>query len=116
MKDKRETSLSNHKELFSNCTSIDYICRFSIGNYTDILNYWIYSSYYKYLRKSFYETKYKSETNIQKRLAFAKTFVNKPAEFWNNVIFPNESKFSIFASYGKKRFGKRLIHFLKLKN
>lgn len=34
-----------------------------------------------------------SQLNAQKRLAFAKQFVNKPIDFWKNVILTNASKF-----------------------
>lgn len=43
-----------------------------------------------------------SEGNRQKRLAFAKEYVNKPIGFWNSVIFSDESKFNLFGSDGKK--------------
>ncbi|GFW72961.1 transposable element Tc1 transposase [Trichonephila clavipes] len=39
-----------------------------------------------------------SERNRRKRLDFAKSHVNLSDEFWNTVIFSNESKFNIFGS------------------
>ncbi|CAK9829697.1 Transposable element Tc1 transposase [Anthophora retusa] len=36
-----------------------------------------------------------SKRNAQRRLAFAKQFINKPIDFWKNVIFTDESKFEL---------------------
>ncbi|GFV43210.1 transposable element Tcb1 transposase [Trichonephila clavipes] len=41
-----------------------------------------------------------SERNRRKRLDFVKSHVNLSDEFWNAVIFSNESKFNIFGSDG----------------
>jgi hypothetical protein len=43
-----------------------------------------------------------SERDRQKRLEFAKTYLNKPMEFWQNIIFSDESKINVFWSDGKK--------------
>lgn len=43
-----------------------------------------------------------SRVNRLKRMAFAKEYVNKPPEFWNSVIFSDESKFCIFGIKGRK--------------
>ena len=43
-----------------------------------------------------------SKTKKGKRLDFAKTFESKPDEFWNRVIFSDESKFNIFGSDGRR--------------
>lgn len=43
-----------------------------------------------------------NDANRQKRLEFAKMYLNKPIEFWKNVIFSDESKFNIFYSDGRK--------------
>lgn len=45
---------------------------------------------------------YISDINRQKRMDFANEFVSKPPEFWNKVIFSDESKFCIFGIKGKK--------------
>lgn len=45
---------------------------------------------------------YISEINRNKRLQFAKEYLNKSQEFWNSVIFSDESKFNLFGSDGKK--------------
>ena len=37
-----------------------------------------------------------SEINRVNRLDFAKACVNKPLQFWRNVIFSDESKFNTF--------------------
>lgn len=42
-----------------------------------------------------------SEINKKKRIEFAKNFGNKPKEFWNNVLFSDESKFNLFRSDGR---------------
>ncbi|GFS60845.1 transposable element Tcb1 transposase [Trichonephila clavipes] len=38
----------------------------------------------------------------EERLDFAKSHVNLSDEFWNTVIFPDESKFNIFGSDGRQ--------------
>ena len=43
-----------------------------------------------------------NNTNREKRLGFAKIYINKPIEFWKRVIFSDESKFNIFGSDGKR--------------
>ena len=44
---------------------------------------------------------YISKKNRIVRLNFTKSFVNQPEEFWNNVIFADESKFNLFGCDGK---------------
>lgn len=44
-----------------------------------------------------------SKVNQKKRIEFAKTYLNKPTEFWNSVLFTDESKFNIFQSDGRAR-------------
>lgn len=48
-----------------------------------------------------------NKVNRQKRLAFAKEYVNKPPEFWHRVIFSDESKYNIFGSDGRIRVWRR---------
>ena len=43
-----------------------------------------------------------SEINRKKRLAFAKKYKNHDADFWKNVIFVDESKFTLFQSDKKQ--------------
>ena len=43
-----------------------------------------------------------SEANREKRLTFAKEYVNRPIEFWKNIIFSDESKFNLFGSDGQR--------------
>lgn len=43
-----------------------------------------------------------SHVNKKKRLEFAKKYVNQPLEFWNNVVFTDETKINIFGSDGKQ--------------
>ncbi|GFV47671.1 transposable element Tc1 transposase [Trichonephila clavipes] len=40
--------------------------------------------------------------NRVKRLKFAKEHILKPQQFWNEVIFSDESKFNIFGSDGRR--------------
>lgn len=44
-----------------------------------------------------------SAKNKKKRLEYAQKYVVKPEEFWQNVIFTDESKFNIFGSDGQVR-------------
>lgn len=43
-----------------------------------------------------------SKLNIKKRLEFAKAYVNKPKEFWNNVLYTDETKINLFGSDGRQ--------------
>ncbi|GFW43213.1 transposable element Tcb2 transposase [Trichonephila clavipes] len=43
-----------------------------------------------------------SAVNRQKRLDFANEHVNKPPQFWEKVLFSDESKFCIFGIKGRK--------------
>lgn len=43
-----------------------------------------------------------SETNKKKRMDFANKFISKPPEFWEQVLFSDESKFCIFGIKGRK--------------
>lgn len=60
-----------------------------------------------YLRRSEYHGRiarrkyFVSKINKQKRLDFAKTNLNKPQEFWDRMIYTDESKFNIFQSDGR---------------
>ncbi|XP_063977348.1 transposable element Tcb1 transposase [Diachasmimorpha longicaudata] len=60
------------------------------------------------LKKAGYDSRvarkkpYISEINRQKRMDFANEYVSKPPEFWNSIIFTDESKFCIFGIKGKK--------------
>ena len=44
---------------------------------------------------------YVNKANRLKRLNFAKTMSNKPLDFWNTVLWTDESKFNLFGSDGK---------------
>lgn len=48
-----------------------------------------------------------NKINRQKRLAFAKEYVNKSPDFWRKVIFSDESKYNIFGSDGRLRVCRR---------
>lgn len=43
-----------------------------------------------------------SNVKKKKRLEFAKSHLDKPESFWNEVIFSDESKFNLFGSDGKQ--------------
>ncbi|GFX11600.1 transposable element Tc1 transposase [Trichonephila clavipes] len=43
-----------------------------------------------------------SVMNMQKRLDFVSEHVNKPLQFWEKVLFSDESKFCIFGIKGRK--------------
>ena len=44
-----------------------------------------------------------SLVNRQKRIAFAKEYIHKPPEFWEQIIFTDESKYCIFGIKGRTR-------------
>ncbi|CAM4749411.1 unnamed protein product [Rotaria magnacalcarata] len=44
---------------------------------------------------------YINRLNLTKRLEYARTYREKPLVFWNDVIWPDESKFNLFRSVGK---------------
>lgn len=44
-----------------------------------------------------------SEVNRKKRLEFAKLHQNKTIDFWNNILFTDESKFEIFGTMRKSK-------------
>lgn len=43
-----------------------------------------------------------SEVNRKKRLAFAKEYISKDLEYWQRVIFSDESKYNLFGSDGRR--------------
>ncbi|GFU75539.1 HTH_Tnp_Tc3_2 domain-containing protein [Trichonephila clavipes] len=45
---------------------------------------------------------YITKANQQAMLAFAKMYVRQPTEYWENVVFVDESKYNIFGSDGKQ--------------
>lgn len=45
---------------------------------------------------------YINEGNRKKRLIFAKEYILKDSEWWNEVIFADEGKFNVFGSDGRK--------------
>lgn len=44
-----------------------------------------------------------SKVNQEKRMEFAKSYINHPVDFWDSVLFTDESKFNIFQSDGRIR-------------
>lgn len=62
-------------------------------------------------RKKFYV----SETNRKKRLEFARQHVNTSMNFWNRVIFTDESKFDIFGTSGHFKVWRKKIQRTKKK-
>lgn len=59
---------------------------------------------------------YISPKNVKKRLDYALKYVDKPVEFWEKVIFTDESKFNIFGSDGRRFVWRRPNTELELKN
>lgn len=57
-----------------------------------------------------------SERNILKRSDYAKKYVNKPIDFWKNVIFSDESKFNLFSSDGRRTVWRKPNSALEIKN
>jgi hypothetical protein len=57
-----------------------------------------------------------SVVNRKKRLEFAKMHLNKPKEFWYNVIWSDESKFNIFGSDGRQLVWRKVNTELQKKN
>lgn len=57
-----------------------------------------------------------SAINKEKRITFAKTYCDKPVEFWDKFLFSDESKFSIFDVNGHKRVWRRAGEALNPKN
>ena len=42
-----------------------------------------------------------TKVNRKKRLKFAREYMNKPPEYWNDVIFYDEREFNLFSSDGR---------------
>lgn len=63
-------------------------------------------------RKNFFVSK----INKTKRLTFAKNYVSKPATFWDNWIFTDESKYNISGSDGRRRVWREKNRALDPKN
>ncbi|GBN16573.1 Transposable element Tc1 transposase [Araneus ventricosus] len=59
---------------------------------------------------------YISKANRKARLAFAKMYVKQSTEFWENVIFLDESKYNIFGSDGKQKVWRTPNTVLHIKN
>ncbi|GBN19544.1 Transposable element Tc1 transposase [Araneus ventricosus] len=57
-----------------------------------------------------------SAKNRKLRLSFAKSMLNKPEAYWNNVLFVDESKFNIFGSNGRIMVWRRKNEELNPKN
>ncbi|GFX94693.1 HTH_Tnp_Tc3_2 domain-containing protein [Trichonephila clavipes] len=59
---------------------------------------------------------YISKANRQARLAFAKMYVRQPTEYWENVIFVDESKYDNFGLYGKQKVWRKSNTVMHVKN
>ncbi|GBN52640.1 Transposable element Tc1 transposase [Araneus ventricosus] len=57
-----------------------------------------------------------SAKNRKLRLSFAKSMLNKPETYWNNVLFADKSKFYIFGSDGRIMVWRRKNEELNPKN
>lgn len=54
--------------------------------------------------------------NRKKRIEFARTYLDKPQDFWDTVIFTDESKYNIFGSDGRLKVWRREGEELNPKN
>ncbi|GBO16793.1 Transposable element Tc1 transposase [Araneus ventricosus] len=57
-----------------------------------------------------------SARNRKLRLSYAKSMLNKPETYWNNVLFADEIKFNIFGSVGRIMVWRRKNEELNPKN
>lgn len=57
-----------------------------------------------------------SDVNKKKRIDFANDYKNKANEFWDNVIFSDESKFNVFGSDGRFKVWRKQGEALNPKN
>ncbi len=48
-----------------------------------------------------------SKTGIRDRLEFAKRHLKKPSQFWNNILWTDETKINLYQSDGKRRVWRR---------
>lgn len=54
--------------------------------------------------------------NKRKRLEYAKTYINNPSAWWEDVLFVDESKFNVFGSDGKQLVWRKRNEELKTSN
>lgn len=59
---------------------------------------------------------YISNANKKKRLEFAKENINNPPDFWNRVIFTDESKLELFCTRGNQKVWRRKNDAMNVKN
>ncbi|GFV64646.1 HTH_Tnp_Tc3_2 domain-containing protein [Trichonephila clavipes] len=59
---------------------------------------------------------YISKANRQTRLTFAKMYVRQPTEYWEDVIFVDESKYNIFGSDSKQKVWRKSNTAMHVKN
>ncbi|GBN27051.1 Transposable element Tcb1 transposase [Araneus ventricosus] len=57
-----------------------------------------------------------SKAHQRARLEFAKSYIKKPPEFWNSVLFVVESKYNVFGSDGKQMVWRKPNSELEMKN
>ena len=57
-----------------------------------------------------------SKKNKLKKLTFARDHVTKPQEFWDRVLWSDESKFNVFGSDGRRIVWRMTLESLKEKN
>ncbi|GBO01040.1 Transposable element Tcb1 transposase [Araneus ventricosus] len=57
-----------------------------------------------------------SKAHQRARLKFAKLYIKKPPEFWNSVLFVDESKYNVFGSDGKQMVWRKPNSELEMKN
>ncbi|GBM96008.1 Transposable element Tcb1 transposase [Araneus ventricosus] len=57
-----------------------------------------------------------SKEHLRALLEFAKSYIKKPPEFWNSVLFVDESKYNVFGSNGKQMVLRKPNSELEMKN
>jgi len=57
-----------------------------------------------------------SKANQKKRLDFARRHINKDSEFWNSIIWSDESRFRVFGCDGRIKVWRKSGESLKMKN
>ncbi|GBM80138.1 Transposable element Tcb2 transposase, partial [Araneus ventricosus] len=57
-----------------------------------------------------------SKAHRRARLEFAKSYIKKPSEFWNSVLFVDESKYNVNGSDGKQMVWRKPNSELEMKN
>ncbi|GFT69734.1 HTH_Tnp_Tc3_2 domain-containing protein [Trichonephila clavipes] len=71
---------------------------------------------HKYHGKVPQKKPYISKANRKTRLTFSKMYVRQPTEYWEDVIFVDESKYNIFGSDSKQKVWRKSNTTMHVKN